>query len=98
MGETFVADAIPDVVIGVFPFDIQLFGDGQDDIPAVDVEHGSVKGGLVVNRQAAPSSASLALEGGRPSVNLIQTEFRHQQAECACRAELEKISASKCGW
>jgi len=77
MSETLISDAIPNVIIGVLAFDIQLFGDRQDDIPTVEVEHGSVKGGFVVNSETAPTGTTLPRERRSASFDFVETEFCH---------------------
>ena len=98
-GKSLVADAVPGGVVGEeFTFDLQFFGDGQDDIAPIQIEFIGAEGGVIVNGEAAPTGASLALEGRGTGFDLVETEIRDQESKKTGGAEFEKISTSKGGW
>ncbi len=75
MSEALIPNAVPNVVIGVLAFDNQFLGDGQGDIPTVEIENGSVKGRFVINGEAAPRRAPLLFERGCSSVDFIKFQI-----------------------
>ncbi len=78
MSKALIPDAVPDVVIGVLVFDIQFFGNGQDDVPTVELNHIRAKGWSIVNGQAAPGGSPLSFERRSPGFDFKKPKFCHE--------------------